>query len=171
MDGLPPLGWPANIASMPVEVPENEKPILFLRKELVEDSGGAGRYRGGPGQYFVWRSYADDPITVGVRMDRMQHPPQGLCGGRPGGAAAIALDGQPLHPKKTVRVQPGQVLHVQSAGGGGYGDPRERDPQAVLADVLDGYVSPERARADYGVVVDVTQRTIDWAATRALRGR
>ncbi|MBI4507447.1 MAG: hydantoinase B/oxoprolinase family protein [Chloroflexi bacterium] len=170
MDGLAPLGWPANIASMPVEVPENERPVLFLRKELVDDSGGAGRYRGGPGQYFVWRSYAEDPITVGVRMDRIAHPPQGLFGGLPGAPAAVLLDGQPLHAKKTMRVLPGQVFHAQSAGAGGYGDPRERDPQAVLDDVLDGYVSPERAREDYGVVVDLTRRAIDWEATRRLRG-
>jgi N-methylhydantoinase B len=169
MDGISPLGWPANLAGTPVEVPENEKPILFLRKELVDDSGGAGRFRGGLGQYFVWRSYAPDPITIGVRMERVYHPPQGLFGGLPGAPARVMLDGQPIHPKKIIQVKCGETFHVQSAGSGGYGDPLTRDPQAVLRDVRDGYVSPDRARAEYKLVVDLKRRTIDGKATRQLR--
>jgi N-methylhydantoinase B len=168
-DGISPLGWPANLSGTPVEVSENEKPILFLRKELVENSGGAGTHRGGLGHHFAWRSYADDPITVGVRAERVDHPPQGLFGGLPGGSARVTIDDEPIHPKKTVRIRPGQSFGIRSAGSGGYGDPRRRDPAAVLADVLDGYVSVERARRDYGVVVDLAHRVVDEAATRRLR--
>ncbi|MBI2321814.1 MAG: hydantoinase B/oxoprolinase family protein [Chloroflexi bacterium] len=168
-DGVSGLGWPANISNAPVEVTENEMPMLFLRKELVEDSGGAGLHRGGLGQYYVWRSYARDPMTIAVRLDRVAHPPQGLFSGLPGGSAAVRVDGQPVHSKRTVRLEPGSVFHVQSAGAGGYGDPCRREPQQVLADVLDGYVSPERARSDYQVVVDTTGGAVDWEATRQLR--
>jgi N-methylhydantoinase B len=168
-DGISPLGWPANLSSTPVEVSENEKPILFHRRELVDDSGGAGQHRGGLGQVFAWQSYARDPITVGVRAERVEHPPQGLFGGQPGAATRLSIDGQPIHSKKTVRIQPGQTFSIQSAGSGGYGDPLRRDPQRVLADVMDGYVSVERARSDYKVVVDLERRAVNWDATRRLR--
>ena len=170
-DGISPLGWPANLSSTPVEVSENEKPILFLRKELVDDSGGAGAQRGGLGQHFAWRSLAADPITVGVRAERVEHPPQGLFGGLPGAPARVAVDDQPIHSKKTVRLQPGQTFAIQSAGSGGYGDPLRRDPEAVLSDVRDGYISPARAEADYAVVVDPTTKTLDHEATRRLRAQ
>ncbi len=169
LDGISPLGWPANLSSTPVEVSENEKPMLFVRKELVADSGGAGASRGGLGQYFVWRSYAHDPITVGVRAERVEHPPQGLFGGLAGGGAELRLDGEPIHSKKTIRVQPGQTLHIQSAGSGGYGDPLERAPESVLADVLGGYISVERAHEDYRLVIDPERGEIDRDATRRLR--
>jgi N-methylhydantoinase B len=168
-DGISPLGWPANLSSTPVEVSENEKPILFLRKELAEDSGGAGTYRGGLGHHFAWRSLASDAITIGVRAERVEHPPEGLFGGLGGAPAWVALDEQPIHSKKTVRLQPGQAFAIRSAGSGGYGDPLARDPAAVLADVLDGYVSVERARSDYKVVVDLARRAVDQEATRKLR--
>jgi N-methylhydantoinase B len=168
-DGISPLGWPANLSGTPVEVSENEKPILFITKELVEGSGGAGATRGGLGHRFAWRSEAADPITIGVRAERVQHPPQGLFGGLPGGAAAVEVDGQPVHPKRTLRLQPGQTFQIRSAGSGGYGDPRQRDPARVLADVLDGYVSVESAEREYGVVVDVEQRRVNEEATRRLR--
>jgi N-methylhydantoinase B len=169
MDGISAVGWSGNISTTPVELTENETPMLLVRRELVDDSGGAGRYRGGLGQYFVWRSYARDPVTIGVRLDRVDHPPQGLFGGLAGAPAAVLRNGQRIHAKKTVRLASGEVFHVQSAGSGGYGNPLEREPQAVLDDVLDGYVSPERARCDYKIVVDVSRQVIDWEATEGLR--
>jgi N-methylhydantoinase B len=154
MDGVSSLGWPANISGTPVEITENEKPLLFLEKQLVPDSGGAGRQRGGLGQSLAVRALAPDGITVGVRLDRTAHPPLGLFGGRSGSPAAVSVNGQAVHPKKTVRLERGDVYATQTAGGAGYGSPRERRREAVERDVEDGYVSPEAARDEYGVTLD-----------------
>jgi N-methylhydantoinase B/oxoprolinase/acetone carboxylase alpha subunit len=96
------------------------------------------------------------PITVGVRLDRITHPALGLFGGRPGAAAFVAVNGEPVHAKKTVRLLPGDVFSVRSSGGAGYGDPRERDPEALQRDVRDGYVSPGAARAEYELTREET---------------
>lgn len=149
MDGVSTVGWPANIAGIPVEVTENEKPLLFLEKQLTTDSGGAGRYRGGLGGSLQVKSVASEPITIGVRLDRTAHPTLGLFGGGSGATSAVAVDGQPVHPKKTLHLAPGQVYSVRTAGGAGYGDPAERPPEAVRADVRGGYVSEQAARRDY----------------------
>ena len=150
-DGVSSLGWPANISSVPVEVTENEKPLVFLEKELAIDSGGAGRCRGGLAQSLAVRSYADEPITVGVRLDRIEHPTIGLDRGKSGGAGAVTVNGRPVHAKTTLRLLPGEVFAVRTAGGAGYGDPRKRDRELVRRDVADGYVSAEAARRDYGL--------------------
>jgi N-methylhydantoinase B len=169
MDGVSSIGWPANIAGIPVEVTENEKPLLFLAKELVTDSGGAGRQRGGLAARLEVRSEARQPITVGVRLDRIDHPALGLFGGKPGGTAAVAVNGKPVHSKKTLALATGDVFAVRCAGGAGYGDPHERPSEAVLRDVAGGYVSAEVARADYGVALNAAGNSVDADGTRRLR--
>jgi N-methylhydantoinase B len=169
MDGVSILGWPANCSGTPVEVTENEKPIMFLRKEFIEDSGGAGRYRGGLGQYFVWQSQAPEDIAVSMRMDRVKHPPLGLFGGRAGTPAMAMVNDRAIHPKKSVHLKSGDVFYVQSASAGGYGNPLEREPDAVLNDVLDGYVTVDRARTDYRVVIDRSRGRVDRDQTERLR--
>jgi N-methylhydantoinase B len=161
MDGVSSLGWPANIAGIPVEVTENEKPLLFLEKELVTDSGGAGRHRGGLGAHLKVQSTAKEPITVGVRLDRLTHPTIGLFGGKPGGTAAVSVNGEPVHPKRTLFLKQGDVYAVRCAGGAGYGDPHERSAEAVLRDVKGGYVSTTAAREQYGVAFSAAGDTID----------
>jgi N-methylhydantoinase B len=150
MDGVSSLGFPANISGAPVEVTENEKPLVFLRKELATDSGGAGRYRGGLGQKFSVRSTSEEKMTFAVRVDRTAHPTIGIEGGRCGAPSRVEVNGKAVHPKKTIELYKGDVYTVQCAGGAGYGDPAERDGQALARDVADGYVSPEAARRDYG---------------------
>ena len=169
LDGVSSLGWPANISGIQVEVAENEKPMLFLEKELAVDSGGPGRRRGGLSQALTVRFDTTEPTTLAARLDRTSHPALGLAGGKPGAPAAISVDGEPIHPKKTVRLAPGATFAVRCAGGAGYGDPLTRDPSTVLRDVQDGYVSPEVARDAYGVVVDSAAGTVDKAATEQLR--
>ena len=155
MDGVSSIGWPANIAGIPVEVTENEKPLLFLAKELVTDFG---RSRAGSAAALRRISRSDrrraQPITVGVRLDRISHPALGLFGGKPGGTAAVTVNGKAVHPKRTLALAMGDVYAVRCAGGAGYGDPHERPPEAVLRDVKGGYVSPGVARNDYGVALD-----------------
>jgi N-methylhydantoinase B len=150
MDGVSSLGFPANISGAPVEVTENEKPLVFLHKELATDSGGAGRYRGGLGQKFSVRSTSEEKMTFAVRVDRTAHPTIGIEGGRRGAPSRVEVNGKAVHPKKTIELYKGDVYTVQCAGGAGYGDPAERDGQALARDVADGYVSPEAARRDYG---------------------
>jgi N-methylhydantoinase B len=171
MDGLSSIGWPANIAGTPVEVTENEKPLLFLAKELVTDSGGPGRQRGGLAARLEVRSEARQPITVGVRLDRIDHPALGLFGGKPGGTAAVSVNGKPVHSKKTLALATGDVFAVRCAGGAGYGDPHERPSEAVLRDVRGGYVSAGVARDDYGVALNAAGDSVDAEGTRRLRNR
>ena len=171
MDGVSSIGWPANIAGIPVEVTENEKPLLFLEKELVTDSGGAGRQRGGLAARLQVRSEAKQPITVGVRMDRISHPALGLFGGKPGGTAAISVNGKPVHAKKTLILAPGDVYAARCAGGAGYGDPHERPVELVQRDLKGGYISAAAARNDYGVAIATEGGAIDSVATRIMRER
>lgn len=171
MDGVSSIGWPANIAGTPVEVTENEKPLLFLAKELVTDSGGPGRQRGGLGARLQVRSEAREPIAVGVRLDRIDHPALGLFGGKPGGTAAVSVNGKPVHSKKTLALATGDVFAVCCAGGAGYGDPHERPPEAVLRDVKGGYISVGVAREHYGVALNAAGSSINAEETQRLRKR
>jgi N-methylhydantoinase B len=171
MDGVSSIGWPANIAGTPVEVTENEKPLLFLAKELITDSGGPGRQRGGLGARLEVRSEASHPITVGVRMDRIHHPALGLFGGKPGGTAAVTVNGKAIHAKKTITLAQGDVYAASCAGGAGYGDPHERPADLVRRDIKGGYISAEAARSEYGIAIATGERAIDPVATQKLRER
>jgi N-methylhydantoinase B len=141
-----------------VEIIESEYPVRVERFELIRDSGGAGQRRGGLG--FV-REYTNlgGPARFSVRSMKHTIPPRGVDGGRDGRAGRCVL--QPDTPDERVLptrisdvpLPPGARFRLETPGGGGYGDPRRRDPAAVLDDVLDGYVSPEAARELYGVAL------------------
>ncbi|MFY0611357.1 MAG: hydantoinase B/oxoprolinase family protein [Hyphomicrobiaceae bacterium] len=150
MDGVPSLGFPANISGVPVEVTENEKPLTFIYKELATDSGGPGKFRGGLGHALAVQSTSADTITFALRMDRTAHPTIGVDGGKNGAPASIAINGEPAHPKKTRELSNGDVFSVQCAGGAGHGPVSERDRSKVESDIADGYVSEENAARDYG---------------------
>ncbi len=159
-----------NTENAPIEETEAGYPIRFVRYALIPDSEGAGRFRGGLG---LRRDYQVETTTVfSVLADRAKFPPWGLDGGGEARAAHYVLDPdgeeRELPSKFSLTLEPGQVFSVQMAGGGGYGPARERDPQAVLADVLAGKVSSARARDAYGVVV--AGEAVDEAATATLRG-
>ncbi len=147
-----------NTENAPIEETELNYPVRIVRYELVDDSGGAGKFRGGLGlrrDYFF-----DHPVTFTVLADRDRAGPHGLFGGEPGQPAEYVLnrDGEcrRLGSKVTLEVLPGDVISYRTCGGGGYGPPRERDPQAVRRDVLEGKVSVERALEVYGVEVAET---------------
>ena len=145
------VSYPDHPPTTAVEIFENEKPILVEAKELIPDSAGAGRYRGGPGQQFRFRLLGGAPLRVAMRADRIRHPPLGFSGGHAGQAGRATLnDREPLHPKRTVFIDPGDVVDLRTPGGGGYFDPRSRARSAVERDLDDGIVSPEQARAIYG---------------------
>jgi N-methylhydantoinase B/oxoprolinase/acetone carboxylase alpha subunit len=163
----------ATASNIAVEVAESEFPILVERYGLVPDTGGAGRFRGGLAIERAWRCLTRDTSLV-VRSDRQLHAPYGLAGGEEGGRSTNVLryaDGreESLPPMFSTVIQPGDVFHHRTAGGGGFGDPLERDAEAVAADVLDEKVSAEAALARYGVVV--RDGELDRDATRAARRR
>ncbi len=168
-DGTNTLSMPDNCSNVPIEVVEYRAPVLFETKALITDSGGPGRFRGGLGQRLVMRSLADWPILfVPSSIDRIKHPPIGLNGGLPGGHGAMLHNDAPLHPRATTTVQPGDRVTIDAPGGGGYGNPAERDPAGVARDVAGGYVSSAAARDVYRVIADAAGH-LDAGATSRLR--
>jgi N-methylhydantoinase B/oxoprolinase/acetone carboxylase alpha subunit len=145
-DGNDGLTNPASLAAnIPVEVAEAEFPIHVERYGLVPDSGGAGRHRGGLAVERVWRCLTPDTSLI-VRSDRAAHAPYGLQGGQPGALSSNVLvhpDGSEdvLPSMFSITIQAGDVYVHRTAGGGGCGDPAERDPALVEADLADGKVT------------------------------
>jgi N-methylhydantoinase B len=159
-DGINGIRYGAgNAGHVPIEADEMENPLLFERYELVPDTGGAGKYRGGNGFCRVFRVLADQ-ASICLCADRHVSRPQGLFGGRPGTSAVYVLD--PGSPKarrlssKTpyIALEPGTLVWLQSAGGGGYGDPATRDPALIAADIRDGYVTAAFAAEQYGYRIE-----------------
>jgi N-methylhydantoinase B len=160
----------ANMASHSVEVTEAEQPIQLLAYEFVPDRAGAGMFRGGVPFRRDYR-FLEAEGTLQVRSDRRVHRPFGLYGGSPGAPSENVLnpDGaaEPLPSKLTMTIRRGEVFRHVLAGGGGWGDPLERDPALVLRDVRNELLSVAKAAADYGVVV--AGGAVDAAATACLR--
>jgi N-methylhydantoinase B len=126
------------------------------RYEIAADSGGAGRFRGGCGARRVWRLLEGADAVGALCMERMTSPPFGLLGGKAGTAATVTLttpDGasRALPSKGAFNAPAGSVVDMAVPGSGGYGDPAGREPAAIGADLLDGYVSERGAREDYGI--------------------
>ena len=177
MDGHHCAIFPANGANTPVEILESDTPLIVVERGLVTDSGGPGRQRGGIGRQMTLRvptaeeSQGIPPgrTTIAVQAGRFLYPPAGIFNGRPGACARFLKNGQPADPSGLTFLDPGDVITFVSAGGGGYGDPMERDPEAVLKDVIYGYVSIEQAKADYQVVIDPETLALDLDATQNLR--
>jgi N-methylhydantoinase B len=171
-DGLNATAFPSGIAGVPVEVIETLSPVVVRRRELRQDSGGAGTFRGGLGQIMEFGVRTEKPYQFAGLYERIDFPPPPLAGGEPGEAGHLRTNNQaPLRAKETTMLPPDTVVTIEIPGGGGYGSPLQRAPEAVLADVRDGYVTIEAARERYGVVIDSTSWAIDDAATRARRTR
>jgi N-methylhydantoinase B len=154
-DGLTTTGFPSGVAGVPAEVIETLTPLVQHRRELRTDSGGAGRFRGGLGQLTEMGCLGSGPWTVSTLIDRTRFPAPGLDGGGSGSAGELSLEsGGPAKPKTVLQVAEDDRVRLALPGGGGCGHPYERDPGHVLADVVDGYVSIESARDDYGVAVE-----------------
>ena len=164
----------ANMASQSIEVTEAEQPIRIERYEYIQDAMGPGKYRGGAPFRRDYRLVADEAILQ-VRSDRRVYRPYGLYGGGPGRPSMNYLnpqaEGRLLTSKVTMTMMRGDVFRHEVAGAGGWGDPLEREPAAVLRDVRNEFVSLEAARLEYGVVITLAEGEVDPAATEALRGR
>jgi N-methylhydantoinase B len=158
-DGLDATAFPSGVRTMPVEATENVAPVVFWRKELRPDSGGAGRTRGGTGQVMEIGAKGDLAFAVNATFDRVGHPPKGREGAADGAPGVVRLkSGARLRTKGFQTIPDGDRLILELPGGGGMGDPAARDPALVARDVRDGLVSADAARALYKPADDDTPR-------------
>ena len=169
-DGLSATAFPSGVRSVPVEVTESVAPVIVWCKEYRQDSGGPGRTRGGVGQVMEIGAAREAPFSVFAMFDRVRNPARGRDGGGPGAAGRVSLaGGGPLRSKGQQTVPPGERLRLEMPGGGGLGDPKQREPDKVAEDVRNGLVSRGAAERDYGVVI-APDGTLDAEATRRARG-
>jgi len=146
-DGLSATAYPSGVKGTPVEIAESITPLIFWRKELREDSGGAGRTRGGLGQHIEVGSRIGRPFELLAAYDRIDHPPRGCDGGKNGAAGVVALkSGKRLKGKGFQLIPPDDRLVVMTPGGGGLGDPKKRNRGAVARDVAEGLVTADGAK-------------------------
>jgi N-methylhydantoinase B len=180
-DGWITYGLPDCAASIyhdSVEVIEHKYPLLVRSARLLADSGGAGQFRGGPASEVVFGP-TDTPMTAYYFADGAVQPPGGVRGGLPGRGASAAIlraDGSRdvIHPLGGSELQPGEFIVGVECGGGGYGDPLDREPERVLDDVREGWVTADAAADVYGVVLRrdaVGEASLDLDATTGERAR
>jgi N-methylhydantoinase B len=174
MDGHYVAIFPANGANTPVEILESDTPLIVEKRELLADSGGPGKRKGGLGRRVVLRIPDDEyaplpPVNLGMQSGRFRYPPQGLFGGKSASKARFLVNAEPGNPYGLTQLKPGDVVIMDAAGGGGYGVPLERELELVESDVREGYVSIESAREDYGVVIDPETGKVDVKASQELR--
>lgn len=162
-----------NTMNTPIEAIEDVYPVRFLKYELRRDSGGAGRWRGGVGVERSWKLLSPS-ATLSILAERTTLAPWGLYGGKSGTKGRFFIRKADeteirLKSKCTVKIEKGDIFVARTPGGGGYGNPLERDPKKVLKDVVNGLVSISSARKDYGVVINSETEEINWEATKKLR--
>jgi N-methylhydantoinase B len=172
IDGVAPMSF-GSYGSVPAEVLEREYPVVVDGFGYVRDTEGAGKHRGSVGIYKQWRFL--EPGKVMVRTNRLVRPSDGLSGGLPGELSTnvlISQDAEEILPRQShihLEVNPGDRIYHRISGSGGFGDPSERDPRLVLADVREGKISIERAFEQYRVVIDRDKMIVDESATERLR--
>ena len=161
-----------NTENAPIEETERNYPVRIERYELVEDSEGAGTWRGGLGLRRDYR-FPDHSVSFTVLSDRDRWGPHGLFGGDDAATARYVLnpgpDEQALSSKTTIELAPGDVVSYRTCGGGGYGPASERDPELVLRDARNGMIGLERAASAYRVAIDPATWQIDPIETQRLR--
>ncbi len=153
-DGLDGTAFPSGVRTMPVEATENVAPVIFWQKQIRPDSAGAGRTRGGFGQIMEIGAKGDAEFAVNAIFDRVANAPKGRDGGGEGAAGWVGMNdanGTVLRTKGFQTIPKGRRLLLKLPGGGGMGNPKDRDPALVQRDVEDGLVSAEAARVVYGV--------------------
>ncbi len=162
LDGLNATAFPSGVMTMPVEATEHTGPVIIWRKELRPDSGGAGKHRGGLGQYMEVGAVEGHEFDFQAMFDRVDHPARGRQGGENGAATSIAQDdGTPMKAKGKQFVAHGRRVMLAFPGGAGYGEPSERDPALVKRDLARGYITADGARRVYGLTDDDVIRIED----------
>ncbi len=154
-DGLNATAFPSGVMTMPIEATEHAGPVIIWRKELRPDSGGAGKTRGGLGQYMEVGAQEGHEFDIQAMFDRGQHPARGRRGGKEGARTTIVQDdGTTMRVKGKQFVPHGRKVVMAFPGGAGYGDPSERPKEQVMRDLALGYISAETAARDYGLGPD-----------------
>jgi len=148
-DGLAAVSFPYNVRNVSVEWSETETPVLFLRRELIADSGGLGQWRGGLGEElaFTVETNADvapaSPLVLSGSAGRTRYPAQGVLGGGAGSLGSISVNDQPIAPTSApdVHFEVGDLVRLKTPGGAGHGNPANRSAAAVESDLRDGYIT------------------------------
>jgi N-methylhydantoinase B len=156
-DGLGAISFPYNVRNVSVEWSETETPVLFLRRELITDSGGAGRWRGGLGEELVMTVEkttavpTSAPLTLSGSAGRTRYAAQGVAGGSAGSLGWISVNDNPIAPTSAPDLQfmPGDVVALRTPGGAGHGKAPERALEAIEADLENGYISAAAAERDF----------------------
>ena len=150
LDGMLPVAFPTNSTITPCEVLETRAPIRFHRKALRTDTGAPGRHRGGLGQTIAFEHVGTDPMTFSLTPDRITTPPHGLAGGHHAEPGEVRINDEVIERFPAITLRTGDVVTLDLPGGGGFGDPKDRDPKRVDRDLVAGYVTPQAARRAYG---------------------
>jgi N-methylhydantoinase B len=140
--------FPGNVSNTPIETTESLMPILWECKEIIPDSGGPGRFRGGVGQRLIARALR--PLSYSMINGRVFHPPAGLLGGESGRAGRFTAAETVMTPGCDGFLNEGECLVIETPGGGGIGSPRERARELVKRDVAEGFVTASTAKSAYG---------------------
>lgn len=164
LDGMSATAFPSGVMTMPVEATEHTGPVIIWRKELRPDSGGAGKYRGGLGQYMEVGASEGYEFDFSAMFDRVKFPARGRHGGLDGAPTSIVKsDGSTMKGKGKQFVAHGETVKLAFPGGAGYGLASERDAELVKRDLARGYISADSARKDYGFSQEQITQVLDAA--------
>ena len=153
LDGRQTTPAPTNCAMISSEIWEDETDVAVLERRILPDSGGAGRYRGGPGQQVVLKNNTGHPISLSLFGIRTDYPAKGYAGGKDGGLRAFRINNETVPGKGTHTLPAGGLFTIQEAGGGGYGDPGKRSVKKIYEDHRKGFITATGAKQDYGVEI------------------
>ena len=141
LDGRAVTPAPSNMTVVPTEIWENRTSMTIEKRAILENTGGAGKWMGGPGQEVVFRNDTGNPIEFALMGQRTEFPARGLVGGGDGSLRKYLVNGVAVDPKARITLMPGDRIMMQEAGGGGYGNEKERDLRTLKKDQEIGYIS------------------------------
>ncbi len=151
LDGRQTTPAPTNCAMISSEIWEDETEVAVLERRILPDSGGAGEFRGGPGQQVVLKNNTGHPITLSLFGLRTEFPAKGYAGAKDGGLRAFRINNDTVAGKGTHTLAAGELFTIREAGGGGFGDPKKRPVEKIYEDYRNGFITSVGAVKDYGV--------------------
>ena len=148
-DGKYPSAYPHNSIVTPSEIIESKCPVKVLSKEIIVDSCGAGKFRGGPGQKIVFKNIGKNTITLTIRPDMIKYPARGLSGGSDGINGSVILNKKKIYDFKPIEWKSGEEVSLIVPSGGGYGDPKKRSEKDIINDLINGIYNVETVNKIY----------------------